>query len=464
MTDNAQRLTDDVVRRALSELAAGPDADVLVSDVLRTVDAQAQVGRRPWDTRGWGRAAVLVAAAALLVTAVIGATVTLTRPQPTPQPVRTPLPLTNELVRVPDFFVPFSYRVPEGMSGKLMTTYNPDSVYAIRPKAGSGTFVLFSITGQMHAFPVAGATRECRSLGSEPATDDDVATFLRGLDEGPIQQTTLGGQPASEVVIDPAGSACRNAVFHVHGLLASQLEPGLPLAYPGRLIVSRTADATVGLLIYAPTAAALADWLPVAGALTNGLTFDAAALSGEVRTASDFVVPFTYRLPVGANGQLEGHGSENRVYLLDARAGGSGTLELFPIGGYVHGCGTSSGNGVPTSSISSEPSTYLEALGGDVGVGMGAVSETTLGGLPAYAADIDPTLGRCDRASIHIDGMGLSFMQYEPALNRPGRLIVSRAHGSTFGVFISAPSKDLLADWLPIAQAYLDGLQFQTGR
>ena len=68
-----------------------------------------------------------------------------------------------------------------------------------------------------------------------------------------------------------------------------------------------------------------------------------------------------------------------------------------------------------------------------------------------------------DRASIHIDGMGLNHVKYEPALNRPGRLIVSRVNQrTTIGVFISAPSEEALTEWLPIAQSYLDGLQFQT--
>lgn len=462
MTGHVDRLSDDVLRRALSELAAGPDADLLMADVLRTVDGHAQVGRRPWDTRGWGRAALLVAAVALLASAVIGATVTLMRPEPSPEPVRSPIPLTNEVVNVPDFFVPFSYRVPEGMSGKLETVSNPDSLYTIRPSAGSGTFVLFPITGTMHVFPVGGATPHCRSQPSL-ATDDDVATFLRGLDEGPVNQTSLGGQAAFSVSIDPSRSSCRNSRFHVDGLNAAFLEPELQLVYPGRLIVARTADATIGLLIYAPTDAALSAWLPVADALTSGLTFDATALSNQVRTVSDFAVSFTYRLPVGANGQLVGYGSSNRVYLLDARAGGSGALELFPISGYAHGCGTSSGNGLPTPSVTAEPIRFLQDLGSDVGAGIGPISETTLGGLPAFAADVDPQDATCDRASIHIDGMGLNHVKYEPALNRPGRLIVSRVNQrTTIGVFISAPSEEALTEWLPIAQSYLDGLQFQT--
>jgi hypothetical protein len=462
MTTNAAHLTDELLRRSLAELAAGPDADMLLTDVLRTVDGQAQVARRPWDTRGWGRAMVLVAAAALLAAATIGATVVLTQPKPSPQPTRTPLPLTNEVIRVPDFTVPFSYRMPAGMSGKLEVSYTPDSFYAIRAKTGDGgSFFVFPITGEMHAFPVTGSSRTCMSR-PDPKNDQDLTAFLQGLDEGPVSPTSLGGEAALSVAIDPAHSASRNALFHIHGLAASQLEPSLSLANPGRLIVTATGAGAVGVLIYAADDTALADWMPVAAALVNGFRFDATALSERVETVNDFAITFTYRLPVGASAVLEGHGSGNRVYLLDSRAGGSGTLELFPVSGYAHGCGASSGNGLPTASIGSYPTAFLEALGSSVGVGMGPITETTLGGLPAVAADIEPTKGTCDRAMLHIDGMGLSYADYEPQMNRPGRLIVTRANGKTVGVFISAPSQELLTGWLPIAQAYLDGLRFDT--
>ena len=128
MTTNSSRLTDDLLRRALTELAAGPDGDMLLRDVLGAVESRPQVARRPWDTRRWGRSAVLVAVAALLVVAMVGATVVLTQPQPSPPPTRTPLPLSDEVVRVPDFLAPFSYRVPVGLSGKLDIQSNPDSL------------------------------------------------------------------------------------------------------------------------------------------------------------------------------------------------------------------------------------------------------------------------------------------------------------------------------------------------
>ena len=85
MSENARHLTDELLQRALTELAADPDGTVLLTDVLRSVDSTAQVRRRPWDVRGW-RGAGLLVAAALLVTAAIGSALVLSSRQPEPQP------------------------------------------------------------------------------------------------------------------------------------------------------------------------------------------------------------------------------------------------------------------------------------------------------------------------------------------------------------------------------------------
>jgi hypothetical protein len=287
MTDNARRLTDDVLRRALSELAAGPDADLLLTDVLRAVDGRTQVGRRPWDTRGWSRAALLVAATLLLVAATIGATVVLTRPQPQPTPQ-----------------------------------------------------------------PSASATAVSRPM---------------------------------------------------------------PTSLP---------------------------------------------LNAEQFQVSDFVVPFTYHLPVGVSSQLIKGGDV--VYYVDARGGESGRLTLFPVSSNVHGCGSSSGNGLPTSGIADEPTAFFEELRNTVGAGIGPVSTTTLGNLRAVGADIVPNLGTCSHATLHVDRLGLQYGDWEPRLSSPGHLIVARTRGTTIGVHISAPTEDALASWLPIALAYVNGLEFEA--
>ena len=453
MTTNSPPLTDDLLRQALAELTAGPDSDLLLADVLRIVDSQTQVRRRAWDTRGWGRAAMLIAAAALLLAAAIGATVTLSRPQPSPLPTRTPLPLSTELIRVPDFFAPFAYRIPVGMSGNLEVRSAPDGFYSIAgDAANSGTLALFYMTGGMHGCPVD---------GDDPTTNDDVAALLRELDEGPISRTSLGGLPAWTVGVDPARGKCRGATFHLHGLDVAPLEAQLTLSKPGRLIAASSGAGTIGVLISAPNEAALSEWLPMADALVSGFEFNAPALSDRVLSVTDFVVPFTYRLPVGIAAQLEPYGSLEKLYVIDARAGGSGNLTLFPVSGIVHACGTSSGNGLPTPTVADDPAAFLEALRDHFGAGIGPTRPSVLGNLPAVGADVDPKLGTCVSVALHLDGLGLGFGQYEPRLNSPGRLIVARTQGRTVGVLISAPSAEALTEWLPIGQALVDGMVFQ---
>ena len=60
-----------------------------------------------------------------------------------------------------------------------------------------------------------------------------------------------------------------------------------------------------------------------------------------------------------------------------------------------------------------------------------------------------------------MDGLGLRHVTFEPALNSPGRLVVARTGETTIGVLISAPNDEALAEWLPIAQAFVDGMNFE---
>ena len=80
MNERATPITDEALRRALVELAGEPDANALLTEVIRTVDDMPQVRRRPWGTPRWERGALLVAA--LLATLGIGAAVALNRHAP----------------------------------------------------------------------------------------------------------------------------------------------------------------------------------------------------------------------------------------------------------------------------------------------------------------------------------------------------------------------------------------------
>jgi Tol biopolymer transport system component len=81
-------MSEATLRQALRELAAGPDATGLNSDVLAAVATTPQVGASPWPTLIVGRRATLLVAAALLL-AALAATLAalgglLPRPLPTP--------------------------------------------------------------------------------------------------------------------------------------------------------------------------------------------------------------------------------------------------------------------------------------------------------------------------------------------------------------------------------------------
>ena len=118
MTDHTLHLTDELLQRALTELAEGTDGTVLLNDVLRSVDSTAQVRRRPWDVPGW-RGAGLPPAATLLVTAAIGSALVLANRQPEPQPSPSVPALLPRVISASDFVAPFTYSLPSGQRVSL---------------------------------------------------------------------------------------------------------------------------------------------------------------------------------------------------------------------------------------------------------------------------------------------------------------------------------------------------------
>ena len=275
MTGTSPRLTDDVLYRALTELAAGPDSELLLADVLHTVDNQAQVGRRAWDTRGWRRAALLVAAAALLVVAAVGTTVLLTRPQPSPKPTPS-APTVEGPIDVVGFVTEFSYSVPPGQSVTLrpqqMNTYDVYGRYDEGRK-----LELFPISGLIH-----GCLGEDEGvLATEPMAYMRALRDTEGIGLGPIIRTTFGDQPAVVAEIDPAKGTCSHPTFHVPGLRT--YEPSV--IGPSKLLITKASWApseatngrtsvSIGILISASDEEAYAAWLPIAEAYVDSFVFD----------------------------------------------------------------------------------------------------------------------------------------------------------------------------------------------
>jgi hypothetical protein len=260
MTTNATPLTDELLRRALAELADGPDGSALLTEVMRRADTTAQVARRPWDTRGWGRVGVLVVAA-LLLAGAIGAAVVLSSPEPDPQPL-------SEVISVPGFVQPFAYRLPPGETVRL-TPRGPEPPSVLAANSGSRTLEVFLVTGEVSA-----CGHQLDPSGFDPPA------FMRGLREalgagiGPITQTTLGNLPALSAEIRLDASPCQTLVFFQHGIgWGGGNEPRL-LDQPSTLIVARTNYGTVGALISATTEDDYAEWLPIARAYLDNFAFD----------------------------------------------------------------------------------------------------------------------------------------------------------------------------------------------
>lgn len=263
MTSDTTRLTDDLLRRALAELADGRDPSLLLAEVLRGVDVTPQVARRPWDTRAWARAGVLVVAALLLVGA-IGAAVVLSSPRPIPQ---------QEPISVPGFVQPFTYRVPPGETVRL-TARGPEPPLVLAANRGSRILEIFLVTGVVH---------DCRDVATLDRTGLNPAAFMDGLRDllgagmGPQRVTTLGNLPAIAADVDIASLPCSQLTFHESGLgWVGGNEPRL-MDQPSSLIVARTNYGTVGALISASTEADYAEWLPIARAYLDSIVFNTGA-------------------------------------------------------------------------------------------------------------------------------------------------------------------------------------------
>jgi len=202
-------------------------------------------------------------------------------------------------------------------------------------------------------------------------------------------------------------------------------------------------------------------------------TSHAAPASGLIRV-SDFVVPFTYRLPSGETVELSRSGYPDSPAVIYSRKAvsygqdaGSTAIQVFLVTGSVHSCGPSmtpnSAGAVSSQStrLKTDPEAFMEGLRDRAGVSMGLITETTLGNLPAVTADLGPP-GSCAETLMHENGLGIGWQSKEPAVKYPGRLIIGRAGARAIGVLITASTETGLAAWLPIAQAYVDSFVFDN--
>lgn len=273
MTANPTRLTDEVLRRALIELAGGPDAELLLTEVVRIVDDTPQARRLPWAAPGFGRGALLVAA--LIATLAVGVAVALSQPRPAPEP-------DPSVITVTDFILPFTYRVPaedaEPMHG-IAAGSGPYTMYGVT--STSGTLSIFEVTGNVHPCgsrevdpSASSGTVPSVHLSREPAAFLDELRDEVGVGLGAARETTLGNLPAVEAEIVTAAGRCSDALIHQNGMGLSWLSLEPALRGPATLIVASTGDTSIGVLISAGNEDAYSNWLPVARAYVDSFVFE----------------------------------------------------------------------------------------------------------------------------------------------------------------------------------------------
>ena len=276
MTANPTRLTDEVLRRALIELTGEPDAEVLLTEVVRIVDDTPQVRRLPWAAPAWGRGALLVAA--LIVMLAAGVAVALSQPRPAPQP-------DPSVIAVTDFVLPFTYRVPaeeaERMHGIGAGT-GPFPMYGIT--SGSNRLTVFEVTGNVHECgardtdpSASSVTVSSVELSRDPTTFMDELRDEVGVGLGAAREAMLGNLPAVEAEIGPAAGRCSDALIHQNGLGLgwAGLEPAL--RGPATLIVASANGTSIGVMISASNEDAYSHWLPVARAYVDSFVFEGGA-------------------------------------------------------------------------------------------------------------------------------------------------------------------------------------------
>jgi hypothetical protein len=250
MTRTARSLSDDLLRRALAELAAGPDASALVSDVLRSVDTATQVPRRRWDVSGSRRAGLLLVAAVL--TAAIGGAVALSSPRPAPEPTPSPPAVPGAAIQVDDFVQWFTYQVPPGRTALLET---PQAEYPAHTLTdGSRRLQLFSIWSQEVTDPVE-VVQGLR---------DRMGSCITG-----VRPATLGNLPAMVAEFTPGPGRCSTLSFFSPGIGTTPIS----VSDPSKLLVAQTSHGTIGVLVSAPTDDELRAWLPVAQAYVDSFEF-----------------------------------------------------------------------------------------------------------------------------------------------------------------------------------------------
>lgn len=219
----------------------------------------------------------------------------------------------------------------------------------------------------------------------------------------------------------------------------------------------------------------------ITAALLGRSAFAVAAQSSSVEpspaptrlSSSEFNPPFRYNIPeamsphvsdryeafelgvgVPEEEELPDNGLGRRPYgdtqTEAATTGARGVVVADVTDVVTHDCLGGTGR-VP---VGDEPSAFLDDLIGIAGLHVKDMDKTTLGGWPAVSAIT--VGGECEIADVHLPSN--DYIR----LDIPSRIVVAEVAGSTIMVDAWAGTPDDLASWLPVAQEFIDSIDFLT--
>ncbi|MEO6350282.1 MAG: hypothetical protein ABIP53_06490 [Candidatus Limnocylindrales bacterium] len=271
MTADQPVLSDALLNRALRELAAGPEADVFITDVLRTAATTPQEGRLAWPMLALRRSAVLVVVTALLLAALAASAFVFgqmqTRPGPTTAPPQPRRGVTS------GFAPEFSYVAPP--SEGLRELNDPKMPWFGFEEAtgGGGVQPRYGVVVAALSEAVA---HECPGNGRvaiRTAPADLLADMQRlgGMTFSDPVASTYDGRPALFTNRVEGSHSCPTADLHIGGACATGCS--LVLDYAGSSILLEVDGKTVIIDMWAETSEELASWLPIASDFVYSIHF-----------------------------------------------------------------------------------------------------------------------------------------------------------------------------------------------
>lgn len=212
MTSDNFTVTDAEVKRALDELAAGPDGDLLVADVMRVVDTTPQARGSAWRVPWMTSRVAVIAASVLLLVAIGGAAVLLSEALPEPRPPGTP-----GMLDLPG--MELGYVIPENSGLGVHVERLDASWYQFseitNPHGPGPTIDVFPAEGDVHPCPMSNGGSSRVPIRSSPQGFLEDLREIAGTGIVGETATTLDGYPAWSAELEAGEDRCGTADLHI---------------------------------------------------------------------------------------------------------------------------------------------------------------------------------------------------------------------------------------------------------